>query len=422
MIGVKELIKILKDNKELNAYEIVHIKKESSELFFVLQKLEINRATNTENLSVKLYVDKDDKRGSSTFIITNADDEKSINKKINDTLKKAKTALNPYYPLCLKGENINKKIVLDEPLNTTALKVADAIFKADKFKEGFINSTEIFVSKTSIEFYNSNGVKQKDEKFAVEFEIIPTWSNKKEEFELYDYCKYSKLNTRAITLEVNHVLELSKYRSEAKTLKEVKLPKKLPILIYDEMANLIVDTIMSNASYMNFYMHTAHYALKDIVSLNKFDLTLKGNIEGVFDSSSFDGNGVLLSSKRIIKDGVLKDNYGDIRFGHYLNVKNPSGNYRVALIKAEGSEYEKEPHLIIDRFSSPQMEETSGYFGGEVRLARYFDGEKYIPLTSFSVSGNIYEALKNIRFSKEQCVTTKYKGPKYFIFDDLKIS
>ena len=94
MIGVKELIKILKDNKELNAYEIVHTKKESSELFFVLQKLEINRATNTENLSVKLYVDKDDKRGSSTFIITNADDEKSINKKINDTLKKAKTALN----------------------------------------------------------------------------------------------------------------------------------------------------------------------------------------------------------------------------------------------------------------------------------------------------------------------------------------
>ena len=68
------------------------------------------------------------------------------------------------------------------------------------------------------------------------------------------------------------------------------------------------------------------------------------------------------------------------------------------------------------------MEDSSGYFGGEVRLARYFDGEKYVPLTSFTVSGNIYKSLKNVKFSNEMTTTRSYKGPKYFIFNDLDIS
>ena len=85
------------------------------------------------------------------------------------------------------------------------------------------------------------------------------------------------------------------------------------------------------------------------------------------------------------------------------------------------SEYKNEKHLIIENFSSPQLEETSGYWGGEVRLARYFDGEKYIPLTGFSISGNIYEDLKTVELSGENAILPNYKGPKYLIFKGIKI-
>lgn len=425
MMKLKDINKILKANKKISDYEIISNKKESSELFFVLKKLELNRATLTENISIKIYVDVKDLRGSSTILVTSADDEKSLNKKINEAIKKAKAALNKHYPLVINQKKIDNKLAKKEDLNELAKKVGDAILKADHYKKGWINSTEVFVSRTTLEFINSKGVKQKEERLNIEFEIIPTWSNEKEEFELYKYYKSNKLDSKAITEEVEEILNLAKQRSSAVKLRKVKVPKGTPVLIQGEMADLIVKTIMDNASYMSKFMHQNHYELKDEISNNKFDLTLKSNIKGCFNSRSFDTNGVTLSSKKLIKEGKLINNYGDIRFGYYLlnDVNKISGDYSVCQISNYDTfAYKRKPHIIIDHFSSPQMEADSGYFGGEVRLARYFDGKKYIPLTSFTLSGNIYDALKDVTFSKEETITSLYKGPKYFIFDTLKLS
>ena len=68
------------------------------------------------------------------------------------------------------------------------------------------------------------------------------------------------------------------------------------------------------------------------------------------------------------------------------------------------------------------MESDSGYWGGEVRLARYFDGKKYIPLTGFSIAGNLYEDLRKVEFSRQEKTTSRYKGPEYLIFKGIKIS
>ncbi len=425
MMKLKDINKLLKANKKISDYEIISNKKESSELFFVLKKLELNRVTSTESISINIYVDSKDLRGSSTILVTSADDEKSFNKKVNEAIKKAKSALNKYYPLSSNQKKIDNKLSKTEELNQLAKKVGDAILKADHYKKGWINSTEVFVSRTTLEFINSNNVKQKEERLNIEFEIIPTWSNEKEEFELYKYYKSNKLDSKAITAEVEEVLNLAKARSNAVKLNKVKIKKGTPVLIQGEMADLIVDTIKENATYMSKFMHQNHYELKDAVSNNKFDLTLKSRIKGCFNSRSFDTNGITLSSKKLIKEGKLINNYGDIRFGYYLlnDTSKVSGNYSVCQISNYDTfAYKRKPHIIIDHFSSPQMEADSGYFGGEVRLARYFDGKKYIPLTSFTLSGNIYEALKDVTFSKEEVVTNSYKGPKYFIFDTLKLS
>ena len=50
-----------------------------------------------------------------------------------------------------------------------------------------------------------------------------------------------------------------------------------------------------------------------------------------------------------------------------------------------------------------------------------YDGEKYIPLTGLSISGNIYEAIKTVKFSKEEYSGRKLKGPKYMILRNIDI-
>ena len=416
-----QILKTLKANKNINSYELICTNKDSRELFYVLDHLEINRAVNTIKQVATIYANTKNKTGTSTVTITAADDEKSLTKKINEAARKAKAALNEYYPLVCKSKNINDVKEIKYDLNDIASNVAKAVFKADTYKNGWLNSTEIFVSNIIKEFDNSNGVHHKENNFEIKVEVIPTWKGEKEEVELYKFYESGKIDYKQITLEIKQLLLNAKLRSEAKTLKDVKIDSDTLVLVQNDMLDTILDNLCANASYQYNFLKMNHYNVKDVVSNNPFTLTLKGKVKGCINSSGFDNNGVILKSKTIIKDGILKNLFGSIRFGYYLKQKNITGSLPVALLDGKRYNYKKEKHLIIENFSSPQLDESSGYWGGEVRLARYFDGEKYIPLTGFSISGNIYEDIKEVKFSKEDCQMSSYLGPKYFIFKGIQI-
>ena len=416
-----EILSCLKANKNIDDFELSIVEKDSRELFYVLKHLEINRAVKTKTIAADVYSIDKKGTGSSLVTITAADDTKSLTKKINAAASKAKSVKNKYYPLPSKTININEVSKNKEDLNDIASNVAKAIFKADIYKEGWINSTEIFVSKFNKEFINSKGIKHCVSSFKIEVECIPTWSNKKEEFELYKFYETNSINYSKITSEVSEILNLAKDRSIALKIDDVKIPKNIKVLVKNDMRDRLVENLMSEASYKSLYTKVNHYNKNDVVSKKPFDLIMKANIKGCSASRSFDSHGIALKSKKIISKGIMKANYGDARFGYYLREKNITGSLPVCEIKADGIDYKKEKHIIVETFSSPQLDESTGYWGGEVRLARYFDGKKYIPLTSFSISGNIYLDMKEMEFSKENDISSIYKGPKYFIFKNISI-
>lgn len=418
----QDIIAVLKANKKVSDYEITITDKDSRELFYVLDHLEINRAVKVNTTSVEVYVSNKKTVGSSIVAVTAADDRKTLAKKVDAAVKKAKAAVNQYYPLVDKTKNIVEVNKTKRDLNDIASKIAKAVFKADVYKNGWINSTEIFVSEYADEFINSKGVDHRVDYFKIEVECIPTWSNKKEEFELYKFYKTNKIDYKEITAEIDEILKLAKARSEAKTLKDVKIPKDVKVLVKNDMLDTLISNLVSDLSYRELFMHQNHYKVKDVVSNNKFNLTMKPVIKGCSSSRKHDNHGVVLKAKNLIKDGVVVNNFGDIQFGYYLGIKNITGKLPVCELEAKGTNYKKDKHIIIENFSSPQLEETSGYWGGEVRLARYYDGKKYIPLTGFSIAGSIYDDMKNMEFSKEITTDSNYKGPKYFIFKNLKIS
>lgn len=422
MMKKKEIIACLKADKHITGYELSIEDKDSRELFYVLDHLEINRAVNTKEVYIKVYVSDQKTTGVSTVVVTAADDEKSLKKKLSKAVTQAKAAKNAYYPLAEKSENIKETKKITKDLNEIAMDVAKAVFKADVYKNGWINSTEIFVSRFKEEFINSNGIDHSVESFKIEIECIPTWSNKKEEFELYKFYESNKVDLKQITAEIDEILNNAKARSGAVTIKDVKIPEDVKVLVKNDMLEVIMRTLAMDMNYRNVFMHQNHYKKGDVVSENPFTMTMKASISGCASSRKFDSHGTVLKSKVLIKKGVASGTYGDIQFGHYLGEEKISGNLPVCEVKAEGVALKKEKHLIIENFSSPQMESDSGYWGGEVRLARYFDGKKYIPLTGFSIAGDIYEDLKHVEFSKEETVQSRYKGPKYMIFKGIKIS
>ncbi|MBR5755028.1 MAG: hypothetical protein IKX97_04315, partial [Erysipelotrichaceae bacterium] len=274
----KEIMAVLKADKNVTDYELNILEKDSRELFYVLDHLEINRAVKVTTTDVKVYVSDKKTTGFSSFAITAADDEKTLKKKLNDAVKKAKQARNEYYPLAEKTKNIKSEAKTKRDLNAIASGVARAVFKADHYRNGWINSTEIFVSQYREEFINSKGIDHTADRFTIEVECIPTWSNKKEEFELYKFYESGKVDYKGITAEIDEILKLARDRSNALTLKQVKLPKDIKVLVKNDMRDEIVYNLMDQLIYGSFYMKENHYEMSDKVSDTPFDLTLKGSI------------------------------------------------------------------------------------------------------------------------------------------------
>ncbi|MCM1065926.1 MAG: TldD/PmbA family protein, partial [Eubacterium sp.] len=63
-----------------------------------------------------------------------------------------------------------------------------------------------------------------------------------------------------------------------------------------------------------------------------------------------------------------------------------------------------------------------GHFGGEIRLAFLYDGEKVIPVTGGSVNGNILEAQKGLVFSRETQTEGIFEGPMAVSMEHINVA
>ena len=170
-------------------------------------------------------------------------------------VNKAKATLNKAYKLPEADKNIKKVFKKKPDLNDIALKCANAVFKADKYKEGYINSTEIFVSDITEEFISSKGIHHQVESLRINIEAIPSWKSEKEEVELYEMYESSSLDEAGITKRMNEVLNNAKERSMAETLKEVNRMQDISngepktLVLYKKENNLcgVISNVSSNS-------------------------------------------------------------------------------------------------------------------------------------------------------------------------------
>ena len=427
MIKTEEIKALLEKDPEVSAYEIKAVENEGKQLYYVLGKLETSRAVSSEDIRVSVYHDFETFRGSSNFNVTANDDAESIAAKIRDCVAKAKQVKNPYYPLAENQKSVQDKKELKEKVSASLKNVADALFAANHFANTDMNATEIFADVDHVRFLNSNGVFHSYDKLSLFIESIPSYNAEEDEYELYFSTRKGSFSCEGLTEEMEEELKNVRYRAEAKTLKEVDLPANIPVVVKSSMIGYLMGYFASQLSYQSTYYQSNHFKVGDVVSQKPFSLTLKGEEEGALASSPIDENGLHLGQTKVIDKGVAAARWGDLRFGTYLKEEQITGNYHVIVMDEYEPISEEEfaqPHITIMNFSAPQLDDSSGYFGGEVRLALYENKGEIIPLTGFSISGNIFEAIHTAEFSEECEVSNgriSFKGPKYLILKNMSI-
>jgi PmbA protein len=156
---------------------------------------------------------------------------------------------------------------------------------------------------------------------------------------------------------------------------------------------------------------------------DKITLDILPEIENSYYGGPVDNDGFEIISKKIVDNSVLKNYWGDLRYSYYLDIDPTGGaaNFKVSPGSLSANEMRENRHLEVTHFSAVGVDETTGDFGGEIRLGWYFDGSKRIPVHGGSVTGNLKD-LKSLYLSKETELEGNYFGPCSLLLEGFNVS
>ncbi len=410
----------------IDHYLIEETEKESLECFFVRKKLDLKRKSVTDELEVTVYRDfeKDGKkmRGSSAAQIYPGMEEEEVLAALQGACQAASLVCNPYYelPSGKKEAPVPSRSPLAEiGLEESMKRMTEALFAEDTEEEVFLNSAEIFLRHSHRHLVNSAGVD-------VAYEVYDVWGEyvvqcvAPQDVETYHQFNYRDLNTDGLRREVKEALALTRDRAAAR-----KAPKtgEYTLLLSGQQMRTLFDFYLSRSNTSMVYQKYSNYEAGMKVQgedIRGDALTLE--LKAV---DPYSAEGIPMKDRLLIDEGTLQLlQGGGARFAYYLGVE-PTGGYRKIKVR-EGKlpfeEMKKEPYLHVVSFSDFQMDDFTGHFGGEIRLAYLYDGQTVTPVTGGSLNGNIMELQADMVFSSEKYEDANYEGPYAVRFKGVKVA
>lgn len=397
----------------------------SAELFFIRRRLDMRRMKETVKYPVTVYhaFTKDGKAylGSSETTILPAQSKEEILTALREADYAASFVANPTYtlPEKLVREPVEMPSDLSAlPVEAAAMRMAETLFAADTDSRGFINSAEIFAVKTSSHLLTSWGTDAAYTKYGVRGEFV-VQCKEPEDVEIYHNFAYDSLQCGALTALAKNALAQVADRAAAK----MALPSgTYRLILSDKHLEELLSYFTSRTSVQMVYPGYSPW---------KVGSDVQGTLDGgepiqltLHATLPFSAEGIPMQDRTVIENGTVCLLHGDARLSSYLGVP-ATGTYR-AMQCGNGTvsfaSMKEEPYLYPVTFSDFQMDPMNGHFGGEIRLAYYFDGEQTHIITGGSVNGSITDCAGQLRFSLERYDSESYHGPFAVSIPNVKVA
>lgn len=422
---MNNLKKLLDANRDISGYRVIQTKTESYELFFVHEKLETVRNTDTCDTKVTVYVDHDGKTGDSSFAVYRSMSEQETAERISSAAERAKLVFNEPYTL-YKGDVSHDELqsnLAAKPMQQIASEIADAVFGAEHEDGCTINATEIFVYRITTRVINSLGVDKTEVKYNAMIEAIPTFTDDKQSVELYEAYRFTELDEKDIAREISEKMQEVALRCKAV---KPETPIKANVVLRCQEITGLMGELSYDLEYSGVYTHSNLHKKGDILQSGDCDrITLSrcGKIVGSFASRSFDDDGVSLTEQTLIDNGEVVGYYGSHRFAYYLGEPDTGvlGCIKLAPGTLDDAELAKEPYIECVSMSGLQVDLYNDYIGGEIRLAYMHDGDKVTPITGITMSAKLSDVLSTMRLSSKTTVAGRYCGPEKMLIKDITV-
>jgi len=402
---------------------------DATELFFIRKNLDMNRSKQVKNCAVTVYRDFTENgeqfRGSASVKLGPDMTDSEVREKLEKAYYAASFVRNPWYPLPGPSGGSPETVVSrfeSGEIMPYMTGLADSLYRNDTHSSGGINSAELFISRYRYRLVTSEGIDVRYNRCQGDIELVTDWKEKGESVELYDMYSFSDYCPEMIEEECGRQIENCRLRARALPAQELK---SVNIILGPEAVYEIMQFYVSHGSAKGVYEGVSRAEKGKVfqgvdVTGDRLSITLDPALPNSPLSVPYDEDGVLLKKTELYRDGTLLDYHGSVQYSHYLNIE-PTGIIRNIEVKEGKGEFEtlkKEPHVEILSFSDFQMDVLTGDFGGEIRLALYFDGKTATPITGASLSACLFDVHNRMYLSQEKIRKYGYSGPKHLLFPE----
>lgn len=418
-------IKAVLEQLEIDRYRIVESVQESVECFFIRKKMDLKRRTDLTDYTVAVFRqhEKDGQKmlGASAVNIHPGMEAEEIRETLQNAYQAAALVCNEYYELNAgKREELilSKSRFAGQSLEESTKQIAEALYASDTMEKVYINSAEVFTERIRRRIVNSEGVDVSYETDFVSGEYV-IQCIEPQDVETHHQFAYHDAEIDALRQDVKEALTTTQARAEAE-----KPPKagEYTILLSGKNLPEIMKYYCIRSDTGIVYQKYSNYQVGDAVQGD----TVQGDALTIYLKAKepYSNEGIPMKDRLLMEDGTLKMLHGSCRTSYYLGIE-PTGDYHCISVPTGSrtvEEMKADPYLHIVCFSDFQMDVLSGHFGGEIRLAFLYDGEKVTPVTGGSVNGSILEVQGNMIFSKERYRNDEYEGPYMVRLEGVKVA
>ena len=400
--------------------------------YFILNRLEMMRAQKVTEITLTVYKDFEESgtkyRGSVTIELFPTMTDEEMKGKIERAVGGASAVKNKWYPL---PSSATAGIVHDDRVSRFnehgvfewIQVIAEDVIRYKREGVDF-NATEIFLSRDTYRFSNSEGLSHFWVEYSGMVELVTTVRGPDGAVELFDIFPFSDYSPEWFG---------SKIETQINTVLDRAVSKPLPVL---------ADTpvILGRAAVPEFfdyfrYQMTAKALFQGLSSFKKGDLIRKNRdemltisivpyLERSPQNAVADADGIVPREVTIIKNNMAEEILSDNQFGTYLGeeITGIITNIKVHPGNMKPSEMDQIPCLEAVEFSDFTVDRITGDFGGEIRLAYYHDGNKKIPVTGGSITGKIGDVIDTFRMSESVVTDGHYCGPEFLYLTGVYIT
>jgi predicted Zn-dependent protease len=382
-------------------------------------------------------------RGSATIPLT-LEDLARLGPILDEAVTMASLVHNPPWPLPEPAE-LPDVLLADDRLASRSGAVAAGLEAADQIRalveveqasDVRLSGAELFLSSFEEELRNSRGIEAAATSTRVLMELTLLARGADDETEYFRQSESRRLADLRLESAVSEGARLARDKLRATT----PATREGPVVIDGEALHQLMTGQTTGALGAYLFQVSARTAYERISrfeigepvyggrQLRGEPLSLRSNARRPFGTSSyrFDSDGLVARDLLVIEDGILRARSATQRYAHYLGL-TPTGRPGVTEITPGTTPTANlldggEPVVHVLDFASANVEAVSGDFGMEIRVGYEVGPDGTRPITGGSVTGNLFEAMADARFSSETAEFATYVGPAAIHFESLQVA